>query len=94
MSDLIEALAAITDEGGLIHGERLKERRFPGDEPLALVRPKTTEEVSAILRLCNERGQAVVPMGGMTGLVEGTKSNNREIVISLERMNAIEEIDV
>ncbi len=94
MSDLIEALAKLTDEGGLIYGERLQERRFPGAEPLALVRPKTTEEVSAILKLCNERGQAVVPMGGMTGLVEGTMSNNREIVISLERMNQIEEIDV
>lgn len=94
MSDLIEELAKLTDEGGLIHGDRLRERRFPGDEPLALVRPKTTEEVSEILKLCNERGQAVVPMGGMTGLVEGTMSNNREIVLSLERMNQIEELDV
>lgn len=93
MSDLIEALTLVLDSGGLIHGEQLKERRFPGAEPLALVRPKTTDEVSEILRICNEHGQSVVPMGGMTGLVEGTKSNNKEIVISLERMNQIEEID-
>lgn len=94
MSDLIEQLGALTDDNGLIYGERLKERRFPGQEPLALVRPKSTDEVAAILKLCNEHRQPVVPMGGMTGLVEGTQSNNREIVISLERLNQIEEIDI
>jgi FAD/FMN-containing dehydrogenase len=94
MADLIEALADVLDEGGLIHGDALNERSFPGKEPIALVRPRTTEEVSKILSICNERGQAVVPLGGMTGLVEGTQSNNMELAISLERMNQIEEIDV
>lgn len=94
MSKLIEALAAVLDSGGLIHGEQLKERQFPGAEPIALVRPRTTDEVSNILRICHEQGQAVVPQGGMTGLVEGTQSNNKEVAISLERMNQVEEIDV
>lgn len=95
MSDLIEALSAVLDEGGLFYGERLKERRFPGDrEPVALVRPTSTDEVASILRICHEHGQAVVPLGGMTGLVEGTWSNNRELAISLERMNRVEEVDV
>lgn len=95
MSNLIEALAAVLDEGGLLHGEQLKERRFPGGtEPVALVRPRSTEEVAAVLRICHEHNQPVVPLGGMTGLVEGTWSNNRELAISLERLNRIEEIDV
>lgn len=94
MSDLIEALSKVLDAGGLIHGEALGERRFPGPEPVALVRPRTTEEVSAILKICHERNQPVVPQGGMTGLVDGTQSNNREVAISLERMNKIEEIDI
>lgn len=95
MSDLIEALAGVLDPGGLLHGDQLKERRFPGGkEPVVLVRPRSTEDVSNILKICHARGQAVVPMGGMTGLVEGTQSNNREVAISLERMNKIEEIDV
>jgi len=95
MSKLIEALAAVLDKGGLIHGEQLKERQFPGGaEPIALVRPRTTDEVSKILGICHEHGQAVVPQGGMTGLVEGTQSNNKEVAISLERMNQVEEIDV
>jgi FAD/FMN-containing dehydrogenase len=38
-----------------------------------VVKPKTTQEVSEILKYCNEQGLAVVPQGGNTGLV-GTSS--------------------
>jgi FAD/FMN-containing dehydrogenase len=101
MSELIDKLVAILGENGVYHGERLKERHFPGGgvfesstlEPSALVRPSTTEEVSAVLKLCYEAGQAVVPHGGLTGLVEGTTSTQNEIAITLERMNKIEEVD-
>lgn len=94
MSGLIEALAAVLDNGGLLYGDQLKERRFPGgSEPLALVRPRSTQEVASVLGICHEYNQPVVPMGGLTGLVEGTQSNNLEVAISLERMNKIEEID-
>ena len=34
-----------------------------------VVKPKTTQEVSEILKYCNEQGLAVVPQGGNTGLV-------------------------
>jgi FAD/FMN-containing dehydrogenase len=34
-----------------------------------VVKPKTTEEVSKVLKYCNEQGLAVVPQGGNTGLV-------------------------
>ncbi len=95
MSELIERLREITDDGGLIFGEALSERQFPGNvQPIAVVRPRTTEEVSKIMQLCYELGQPVIPQGGMTGLVEGTQSNSRELAISLERMNKVEEIDV
>ena len=102
MSDLIVKLEALLGENGVFHGERLKERQFSGAgplastsvEPFALVRPTSTEEVSAILKICHAAGQPVVPHGGLTGLVDGTSSNNKEIAITLERMNKIEEIDV
>ena len=45
--------------------------------PLAVVRPGTTEEVSAILALCHETGTPVVPMGGNTGLDGGHRSGGR-----------------
>jgi len=104
--DIVEQLAAMLDPGGIIVGDELDERSSldgpssafdsPGikEVPRALVRPKTTEDVSEILRLCNDAGQPVVPQGGMTGLVDATISNQREIAISMERMNQIESIDV
>ena len=102
MSELIAKLTALLGEKGVFHGERLKERHFPGAgpftstsvEPFALIRPTSTEEVSAILKICHAEGQPVVPHGGLTGLVDGTTSNNKEVAITLERMNKIEEIDV
>jgi FAD/FMN-containing dehydrogenase len=38
----------------------------------AVIKPKTSEEVAAILKYCNERKLAVVPQGGNTGLVGGS----------------------
>ena len=40
----------------------------PPVPPLALVRPRSTEEVSALLRLCHAHRVPVVPQGGLTGL--------------------------
>jgi FAD/FMN-containing dehydrogenase len=62
-------------------------------EALALVRPRSTEEVSAVLRLCHELGQPVVAHGGRTGLAGGERATAGDVVLSLERMNAIESID-
>jgi FAD/FMN-containing dehydrogenase len=59
-----------------------------------LVRPRSTEQVSAVLRLCHAIGQPVVTHGGLTGLVNGADAGAREIVLSLEAMNGIERIDV
>ncbi len=56
-----------------------------------VLRPSTVEEVSKILAYCNERKLAIVPQGGRTSLVEGGISVFDEIVINLERMNAIHE---
>ncbi|HLF32256.1 MAG TPA: FAD-binding oxidoreductase, partial [Xanthomonadales bacterium] len=48
----------------------------------------------AVLRLCHERGQAVVTHGGLTGLVGGARAGSEDIVISLERMRRLEPVDV
>ena len=62
---------------------------------LAVVRPTTTDEVAAVVKLCAAEGVAVVPQGGNTGLVGGgmPQEDGREIVLSLNRMNRIVEID-
>ena len=60
-------------------------------EPLAVVRPSSTAEVSAILRLANDTGTKIVPVSGNTGLAGGTRAEGA-IMLSLDRMNRIREI--
>jgi FAD/FMN-containing dehydrogenase len=59
----------------------------------ALVRPRNTEEVAFVLKACHEMGQPVIPQGGLTGLVHGADTGPDDLILSLERMNQIEEID-
>lgn len=61
--------------------------------PLAVLRPRTVEEVSAALRLCHEMNMAVVPQGGLTGLAGGATPRAGQVVLSLERLRGIEELD-
>ena len=63
-------------------------------EARAIVRPKSTEEVSKVLTLCHQQGQKVVAHGGLTGLVEGAITSPSDLILSLERMNEIEDIDI
>src|SRR5690554_6948833 len=60
-------------------------------QPLAVVRPGSTAEVAAILRLANETGTPVVPVSGNTGLAGGTRGEGA-VMLSLDRMNHIREI--
>ena len=66
--------------------------KYHGHSPL-LLRPATTAEVSAILRLCNEMRISVVPQGGNTGLVGGQIPTGGEILLSLDRMNRLRQTD-
>jgi len=58
-------------------------------DPLAIVRPATTEEVATIVKLCNQYKVAIVPSGGRTGLSGGACATAKELVVSLERINQI-----
>ena len=82
----------VTDETDLESFNRDWMKKFSGSSKLAL-RPKTTQQVSQILKHCNERRLAVVPQGGNTGLVGGSVPVFDEIVISMARMNEIKSID-
>ena len=86
-------------EKAILTGEDISDRytkSWGGRErirPLAVVRPASVHDVSTVLRLCHDTGTAVVPQGGMTGLVKGGVPEAEGIVLSLERLNQIEEID-
>jgi len=58
-----------------------------------VLKPKTTEEVSAILKYCNAEKLAVCPQGGNTGLVGGSVPVFDEVVISTSLMNNIVNLD-
>lgn len=66
-----------------------------GETPLVL-RPKSTEEVAAIVKICAETGTAIVPQGGNTGLTYGSQpgKGNWEVVVSTNRMKAIRDVDL
>jgi FAD/FMN-containing dehydrogenase len=60
---------------------------------LAAAYPGSTKEVSEVMRWCNAQDLAVVPQGGLTGLVGGATPIGPCLVLSLERMRAVEEVD-
>ncbi|MCP4327246.1 MAG: FAD-binding oxidoreductase [Alphaproteobacteria bacterium] len=104
-TDLPEGLAArlhavvgpagwVTDPDAL--APHLTEQRglYVGRTPVML-KPASTSEVSQILTLCNDAGQAIVPQGGNTGLVGGgvPHGDGCEIILNLSRLDRIRELD-
>ena len=98
MTDLIAKLKTVVDEAGLLQGEDVANRAIHvwRDEPItavAIVRPTSTEQVAEILKICNDAKQPIIAHGGRTGLVKSGDAEPHELILSLERMNEIEEID-
>ncbi len=89
---IVGAKNALTDPANV--APYLTEERglYQGRSPLVL-RPGSTAEVVAILKLANDTGSAIVPQGGNTGLVGGQTPHAGEIVLSLRRLDRIREID-
>ncbi|MEM1246503.1 MAG: FAD-binding oxidoreductase [Acidobacteriota bacterium] len=97
---LLETLSRILRPEDLLQGDAVRARSAAwgwtgadGCQALAVARPRTTEEVAAILRACHEQDQPVVTHGGVTGLVKGSVASTSELVLSLDRMTEIEEVD-
>ena len=65
----------------------------PPHPPKVVVRPGSTEEVSAIMRIAHKERIPVTPQGSRTGLSGGSHPVYGGIALSLERMNRILEID-
>ncbi|KAF2717500.1 actin interacting protein 2 [Polychaeton citri CBS 116435] len=67
-------------------------RKYRGQARLVL-KPESTEQVSKILKYCNDNSLAVNPQGGNTGLVGGSVPVFDEIVVNLSRMNKVRSFD-
>jgi len=61
--------------------------------PLAAVLPRTTAEVSAILRLCHQEGVPVVPRGSGTSLAGGALPTADCVILGVARMTGVLETD-
>ena len=62
--------------------------------PCAVARPRTTEDVARLVKVCAAHGVAIVPSGGRTGLAGGAVAARGELVLSLVRMRAMHAVDV
>lgn len=89
---IVGAKNAITDPQALEPYLVEMRHRWHGHTALVL-RPGTVAEVSAILKLANDTGTAIVPQGGNTGLVGGQLPYHGEIILSLNRLDKIREVD-
>ena len=69
-------------------------KRFTG-KALAVLLPKTTEEVANIVKLCADHHVAIIPQGGNTGLCGGATPDDsgKQVILNLKRMNQIRGID-
>jgi len=98
-SALIAALQKVLTPEQVLLDEAVAERSqhiWQMHKPLqaiAVVLPRNTEEVAAILRICHAYDQAIVVHGGTTNMVGSTETQADELVISMEKMNQIEELD-
>jgi len=68
-------------------------RKYKGNSKLVL-KSKTTEDVSQILKYCQDQNLAIVPQGGNTGLVGGSVPVFDEIILNLSKMNRIIHYDL
>lgn len=98
MAGVVEALTGALGAEAVLLGEEVTSRgagiwRSDTLKAQVLVRPRDTAQVSQALAICHAHRQPVVPQGGLTGLVEGGLTAPGDVVISLERMNAIESIN-
>jgi glycolate oxidase len=84
---------AVIDEVGALRAyecDALTAYRCP---PLAAVLPRSTAEVSAVLRIAYEEGVPVVPRGSGTSLAGGSMPTADSIILGVARMNGVLETD-
>jgi FAD/FMN-containing dehydrogenase len=94
---LVDALRTAAD-GAAVWGREELAARDPGFDDrnfraAALVRPRDTKDVAALVGFCAARGLQLVPQGGRTGLAGGAATRPGQIICDLGAMNRIEEID-
>jgi FAD/FMN-containing dehydrogenase len=84
--------AHLITEVGDMSGRLVEDRGLFTGTALALLRPGSTQEVAACLRLCHAARVPVIPQGGNTGLVGGGVPDGG-IILTTDRLNRIRNVD-
>jgi FAD/FMN-containing dehydrogenase len=96
MDNLLEALVELLGRDQVSLGAAAVDCAFSPwtrlGKPRAVLRPNSTEQVAAVMRLAHAARAPVVPWGGRTGLVDGARADG-VIALSLERMRKVETVD-
>lgn len=97
---VFERISEIVGHKNVFTGQEQLER-YSHDEtedlvyyPQAVVKPENTQQISELMKLCNEHRIPVTPRGGGTGLSGGALPVMGGVLISMEKFNRIIEIDV
>jgi FAD/FMN-containing dehydrogenase len=96
---VLQALMQALDDGQCLAGPAIDDRyktdwsKSRVSQPLAVVRPRSTEDVSRVLSICHAHGHPVTVQGGMTGLVGASQANDGDVVLSLEFLNGVQALD-
>ncbi|MGL4603600.1 MAG: FAD-binding oxidoreductase [Iodobacter sp.] len=100
MKIFLDALNLLSDAAGVLTGKDtdaycLDQRRRYQGRALAVARPRSVEEVAAVIKLCVLHQVAVVPQGGNTSLCGGATpdASGTALILSLERMNRVLKVD-
>ena len=99
MNQIIYELKRTLGDDAVIVGEKIGDRvvSYIDHNPMtakAILLPRSTEEIVAALKICQTHAQPLVPQGGRTNLARSSFTEASDIALSLERMNAIEDVDV
>ena len=93
LRELVEALpeGAVLTDPDIVEGYRFDWSRDPNaGTPIAVVRAENADQVQAVVRWAAAHGVPVVPRGAGSGLSGGSSAVDGGVVLSLERMRAIE----
>jgi len=98
-AEIITAFKTIVGENYVLYDDETLDR-YAHDEtenlyylPDVVIKPRTTEEISAIMKICNAKKIPVTPRGAGTGLSGGALPHLGGVVLAMERFNSILEID-
>lgn len=97
---VVRDLIGILGEGGVASSPADRERyergyRYGSGHALAVARPATVVELTAVVRYCFAREIRIVPQGANTGLVGASTpdESGEELVVSLDRLRGVESVD-